>query len=100
MARSIRAETARGAFRLFRLECDPPNRLVHTWRVHWAPALSHELSTVSYLIEQKGENCKLTVTHDVERAPLTATQVRNGWPPILSSLKTLLETGKALHMAV
>lgn len=80
------------------LECDPPHRLVHTWRVHWDPALSHELSTVSYEIEQKGENCRLTVTHDVANAPLTAGQVKGGWPAILSSLKTLMETGKPLTM--
>jgi uncharacterized protein YndB with AHSA1/START domain/DNA-binding transcriptional ArsR family regulator len=81
------------------LECDPPTKLVHTWRVHWDPALSNELSTVSYLIERKGENCKLTVVHEVENAPLTAGQVKGGWVPILSSLKTLLETGKPLAMS-
>jgi uncharacterized protein YndB with AHSA1/START domain/DNA-binding transcriptional ArsR family regulator len=81
------------------LECDPPRKLVHTWRVHWDPALSHELSTVSYEIEQKGENCKLTVTHEVANAPLTAVQVKGGWPAILSSLKTLVETGKPLVMS-
>jgi uncharacterized protein YndB with AHSA1/START domain len=78
------------------LECDPPRKLVHTWRVHWDPALSHELSTVSYLIEQQGENCKLTVTHELDDAPLTAAQVKGGWPAIMSSLKTLLETGAPL----
>jgi uncharacterized protein YndB with AHSA1/START domain len=78
------------------LECDPPRKLVHTWRVHWDPALSHELSTASYLIEQQGENCKLTVTHELDDAPLTAAQVKGGWPAIISSLKTLLETGAPL----
>ena len=78
------------------LECEPPHKLMHTWRVHWNPALSHELSKVSYLIEQKGENCKLTVVHDVENAPMTADVVKGGWPVIISSLKTLLETGKPL----
>jgi uncharacterized protein YndB with AHSA1/START domain/DNA-binding transcriptional ArsR family regulator len=82
------------------IECDPPNKLVHTWRVHWDPSLSHELSKVSYLIEQKGENCKLTVIHEVENAPLTAAQVKGGWPTIISSLKTLLETGKPLAAQV
>jgi uncharacterized protein YndB with AHSA1/START domain/DNA-binding transcriptional ArsR family regulator len=78
------------------LECDPPRKLVHTWRVHWNPALSHELSTVSYLIEPQGANCKLTVVHELDEAPLTAAQVKGGWPAILSSLKSLLETGKPL----
>ena len=81
------------------LECDPPHKLKHTWRAHWDPALSHELSTVTYTIEKSGENCKLTVIHEVENAPLTAGQVRNGWTPILSSLKSLLETGKPLAMS-
>jgi uncharacterized protein YndB with AHSA1/START domain len=78
------------------VEVDPPRKLVHTWRVLWDPALSHELSKVTYLIEAKGENCKLTVVHECENAPLTADKVRGGWPVILSSLKTLLETGKPL----
>src|SRR5271154_654172 len=81
------------------LECEPPHKLVHTWRVHWDPALSHELSTVSYLIERKGENCKLTVVHEVENAPLTAGQGEGGWGGVLASLKTLLETGKPLTIA-
>ncbi|HEX7916006.1 ArsR/SmtB family transcription factor [Rudaea sp.] len=80
------------------LECDPPRRLVHTWRVHWNPALSHELSTVTYEIEQRGDNCKLTVTHEVAQAPQTAAVVKGGWPAILSSLKSLVETGKPLVM--
>ena len=62
--------------------------------------MSHELSKVSYLIEQKGGACKLTVVHEVESAPLTAGKVQSGWPPILSSLKTLLETGKPLAMSI
>ncbi|HEX6832986.1 MAG TPA: metalloregulator ArsR/SmtB family transcription factor, partial [Rudaea sp.] len=62
------------------LECDPPLRLVHTWRVRWDPAMSHELTTVSYLIEPQGENCKLTVTHTVDDAPLTHKAVSGGWP--------------------
>ena len=78
------------------LECDPPRKLVHTWRVHWNPALSHELSKVSYLIEQQGENCKLTVVHECENAPQTAEVVKAGWPAIISSLKSLLETGNPL----
>lgn len=80
------------------LECNPPNKLVHTWRVLWDPALSDELSRVSYLIEQVGENCKLTVVHEVESAPRTAAVVQGGWPAVLSSLKSLLETGTALVM--
>ncbi len=47
--------------------------------------------------EPMGMVCKLTVTHDEfpEGGPTLET-VREGWPEILSSLKSLLETGQAL----
>jgi hypothetical protein len=41
--------------------------------------------------------CKLTVTHDdFPPGGPTLAVVREGWPEILSSLKSLLETGKPL----
>jgi hypothetical protein len=46
---------------------------------------------------------RLTVTHELENAPLTAAQLAGevegaggGWPFVLSDLKTLLETGESL----
>ena len=52
---------------------------------------------VTYDIEPIGMVCKLTVTHDQfpEGGPTLET-VKEGWPEILSSLKSLLETGQAL----
>jgi uncharacterized protein YndB with AHSA1/START domain len=79
------------------LECDPPRRLVITWHVLFDPELSNEISTVTYLIEKRGELCKLSVRHDLADAPKTAGQVNSdGWQWILSNLKTLLETGQPL----
>src|SRR6266850_2050062 len=61
------------------------------------PQLSNEISTVTYLIEKRGELCKLSVRHDLADAPKTAGQVNSdGWQWILSNLKTLLETGQPL----
>ena len=47
--------------------------------------------------------CRLTVTNDVAGAPITAKMVAGevenaggGWSWVLSDLKTLLETGKAM----
>ncbi len=77
------------------LECDPGRRLVITWRILYAPELSNELSRVTYLIEQRGELCKLSVTHDLADAPKTAGHVgKDGWQFVLSSLKSFLETGQ------
>jgi hypothetical protein len=40
---------------------------------------------------------KLTVVHDeFDPGSIVATMVSKGWPAILSSLKTLLETGEPL----
>ena len=80
------------------IESDPPRRLVLTWRILYDPAMSKELSRVTYLIEQRGEACKLTVMHDCAEAPLTAKHVsEDGWQWVLSNLKTWLETGEAMR---
>jgi len=67
--------------------------------VLYDPALSNEVSKVTYLIEKRGEMCKLSVTHDLAAAPKTAGHVsKDGWQWVLSSLKSLLETGQPLPM--
>ena len=81
-------------------EYDPPRRLVHGWNSLYDPDLAdEEESRVAWEIEpQEGGYCKLTVTHDrLEGAPKTAASVSGaGWMMVLSSLKTLLETGEPL----
>ena len=79
------------------LESDPPRRLVYTWVIRYDPKYSAETSRVTWEIEPRGDGvCRLTLTHDVTNAPLTAPHVTNGWPFILSGIKTLLETGEPL----
>ncbi len=80
------------------LECDPPRRLVHTWRSLYDPDLAAEPeSRVTWEIEaQPGGFAKLTLIHDrLAGSPKTAASVR-GWSYILSNLKTVVETGEAL----
>jgi uncharacterized protein YndB with AHSA1/START domain len=80
------------------LEFDPPRRLVHTWRSLYDPEMAAEPeSRVTWEVEeQPGGFAKLTLTHDrLDAAPKTAASVR-GWSYILSNLKTVVETGKAL----
>jgi len=80
------------------LECDPPRRLVHTWRSLYDPVLAAEPeSRVTWEIEaQPGGLAKLTLVHDrLDASPKTAASVR-GWSYILSNLKTVMETGQAL----
>jgi uncharacterized protein YndB with AHSA1/START domain len=79
-------------------ECDPPKRLTFTFNVNW-PALVEKLgpSLVTYEIEPVGEVVKLTLLQSHER-PVDEDILsggRQGWPAILSGLKSLLETGHA-----
>jgi len=61
-------------------------------------ALSGEpLSKVTFEIEPLGQQVKLTVVHDgFPPGSMLAGMVSEGWPPLLSSLKTFLETGEPL----
>jgi uncharacterized protein YndB with AHSA1/START domain/DNA-binding transcriptional ArsR family regulator len=80
------------------LEIEPPYRLVQTFA---CPAKeetkSDRPSRVTWLIEKRGEACKLTLIHDdFDGETATFKNVGKGWNPVLSGLKTLLETGKPL----
>jgi uncharacterized protein YndB with AHSA1/START domain len=81
------------------IECDPPRKLTVTFNVNW-PALIEKLgpTLVTYEIEPAGNAVKLTMTeaHDRPLSDDILSGGRQGWPAILSSLKTLLETGEPL----
>lgn len=86
------------------IESDPPRKLVQTWHALFNPEISAEPATrLTWEIEERYGATVLTVTHELEGAPLTAEQTAGdipeaggGWSFILSDLKTLLETGKTL----
>jgi DNA-binding transcriptional ArsR family regulator/uncharacterized protein YndB with AHSA1/START domain len=93
------------------LEASPYRRLAYTWHtmtpeLSAAIGLSDELgaavaaerrSRVTFEIEPLGELCKLTVIHDdLEPDSVIADMVSEGWPRVISELKTLLETGEPL----
>jgi uncharacterized protein YndB with AHSA1/START domain len=81
------------------IECDPPKKLTVTWNVNW-PGLVEKLGVtlVTYEIEPAGHAVKLTLiqAHDRPLSEDILSGGRTGWPAILSSLKSLLETGEAL----
>jgi uncharacterized protein YndB with AHSA1/START domain len=83
------------------VECEPPRKLTFTFNVNW-PALIEKLgpTLVSYEIEPAGDAVRLTMTESHEK-PLSDDILsggRQGWPAILSSLKSVLETGKPLQV--
>ena len=81
------------------VECDPPRKLAVTFNVNW-PALIEKLgpTLVTYEIEPAGDAVKLTMTeaHDRPLSDDILSGGRSGWPAILSSLKSVLETGNPL----
>lgn len=81
------------------LEIEPRRRLVLTWRNEFKPELHAEgYSRLTYELEQQGESVKLTVIHEMDKPDSKFIQaVSNGWPAILASLKSLLETGEPLE---
>ena len=80
------------------LEVERPSRLSYTWRVLYNPEAAKEApSRVTWEIEPVGETCKVTMVHD--RFPANSVvypEVGEGWHPLLSSMKSLLETGEPL----
>jgi uncharacterized protein YndB with AHSA1/START domain len=80
------------------LEVDPPKRLVIKWRNEWKPELKAEgYARCTFEIEPVEGAVKLTIVHAMDRpqSKLIAA-VSNGWPRILSNLKSLLETGEII----
>jgi uncharacterized protein YndB with AHSA1/START domain/DNA-binding transcriptional ArsR family regulator len=93
------------------LESEPYRRLSYTWHT-FTPELAAALdltdeaqeriaaeqrSRVTFEIEALGERVKLTVIHEgFEPGSVVISMVSNGWPRVLSDLKTLLETGELL----
>ncbi len=81
------------------LEIEPGRRLVLRWRTEVIPEMRAEGdSRMTYEIEQQGEAIKLTLIHEIDKpdSKMIAT-VSQGWPHILASLKSLLETGEPLE---
>jgi uncharacterized protein YndB with AHSA1/START domain len=81
------------------VEIEPHRHLVLSWRNEFKPELHAEgYSRMTYLLEPQGEIVKLTVTHQMAQpGSKFIAAVSNGWPHILASLKSLLETGRPLE---
>ena len=81
------------------LEIDPPRKLVLAWQNEFVPELRAEgPSRLTYELEEEGKSVKLTVTHEMDKPQSQLIEkVSGGWPHILASLKSLLETGESLE---
>ena len=78
------------------LECDPPKLLSFTFQTGAnKEQIEEPASTVTYLLEPQSSGTKLTVTH-IDLSEIMLPKITGGWTYVLSSLKSLLETGIAL----
>lgn len=77
------------------LESVAPQRLVLSWRSDWSAEFRAEGdSRCVFEIEPAGPSAKLTLTHSSDRPNSKfIAAVAEGWPMVISNLKSLLETG-------
>ena len=79
------------------IESSPPRRLVLTWAEPADQANRDKHSRVTFELEAIDDMVRLTITHEALAAGSEMLRkISAGWPRVLSSLKSLLETGKPL----
>jgi uncharacterized protein YndB with AHSA1/START domain len=83
------------------VESDRPRRLVLTWAFPEEMAQPEKVSRVTFDVEKLGDAVRLIVVHDkLEPGSDMEMGITDGWPRVLASLKSLLETGTALPTPV
>ena len=81
------------------VESVPPTRLVITWASASRADDPAAYSRVTFDVAPYADMVRLTVTHDeLEAGGAMAAGISKGWPIVLSSLKSFLETGKAIDV--
>jgi uncharacterized protein YndB with AHSA1/START domain len=79
------------------LEYDPPRRLSYSFHSEHDGLEIEEPSRVVFDLEEINGQVKLTMTHDgFDADSKVFPKICVGWPAVLSSLKSLLETGQEL----
>lgn len=77
------------------LEANFPRRLAYTWIT--PDAVDQPPARAIFDLAPMGPNVRLTLTHEnINPDPQRVALLTMGWTAILSSLKTLMETGKPL----
>ncbi|MCP8882999.1 SRPBCC family protein [Devosia sp. XJ19-1] len=81
------------------IEHDPPKRLVISWANASEAHQPESHSRVTFEIERYQDMARLTVSHDdLIAGSGMAKGISKGWPIVLSSLKSYLETGRGLDV--
>ena len=81
------------------VEISPPTRLVMSWANASQADDPTKHSRVTFAIEEYDTMVKLTVSHDeLEAGSGMAKGISQGWPAVLSSMKSFLETGSGIDL--
>lgn len=81
------------------IEVSPPTRLVITWANASQASDPSKYSRVTFETVEYDGMVKLTVTHDeLEAGSGMAKGIAQGWPAVLSSMKSYLETGEGIDV--
>jgi uncharacterized protein YndB with AHSA1/START domain len=80
------------------IESDPPRKLVFGWKPLYKDLPDERPSRVAFTLEPFKGQTKLTIVHDeFDEGSRMFEMISAGWPAVLSSLKSFLETGKGLE---
>jgi uncharacterized protein YndB with AHSA1/START domain len=82
------------------LEVEAPHRLVYDGRLLYDPEVAKDAPILlTWEVQPMGDVCLVRLTHDrFEGETATYRAVVSGVPVLMSSMKSLLETGQALPM--
>ena len=80
------------------IESDPPRRLVYAWRSLFDEFKHERPSRVTIELTPLQDQVRLTLVHDdFDDGSKMFESISRGWPAVLSSLKSFLETGRGLE---
>lgn len=80
------------------LESDPPRRLVYGWKPLYKDMPDERPSRVTFELTPLKGQVRLTIIHDeFDEGSKIFGMISKGWPAVLSSLKSYLETGRGLQ---
>jgi uncharacterized protein YndB with AHSA1/START domain len=79
------------------LESDPPRLLSYSWHPQYDEVRHEPHSRVTFELTPLKDQVQLKIVHDVfDPGSKVFESISGGWPKVLSSLKSFLETGRAL----
>ncbi len=80
------------------IESDPPRRLSYAWHPLYKDLEGERPSRVTFELTPLKDQTRLTIVHDeFDDGSKIFGLISKGWPAVLSSMKSFLETGKGLQ---